>query len=663
MIIKKLLYLSLALISYAAKAQEYSVTSPNQKLKLAITASKNLSYRVDFNNKTIIQPSVLELQLVNGKTFGHSAVTKKTAKSVNNEIKPLYGTSSSYKNNYNELIIDFKGGYSLALRAYNEGVAYRFIASLKDSITIKNEHFELNLDKDYSFTTLGRNKDYHGYETVYQTKTISKLDSFYACLPSVINVDNNIKVVVSETNLYSYPGMYLIKNNAKANSLIAKFPQYPLETKPGGYSNFNLHVKKTADYIAHTAGTRTFPWRVISITDDEKSLLNNPIVYLLADESAKDDYSWVKPGKVAWDWWNANTLQGVDFKSGVNTETYKYFIDFAAKNGIEYVNLDEGWSDQFNLFKLSDKINMPEIIAYARQKNVKLILWMVWYTLDRQLPEALDQFQKWNIAGIKVDFMDRDDQPVMEFYERVAREAAKRKLLVNFHGACKPTGLERKYPNVINYEAVYGLEQSKWDTVKPNHDTHLPFLRNFAGPMDYTPGATRNASIENFRPVYQRPMSMGTRCHELAKFVCFYAPLQMLADSPTDYEKETDMLNFLSQVPTVWDETIPLEGKLGEYLAVARRKGNTWYIAALTNEKSKEFDLSLPFLKGNQYTITYFEDGINADRVGTDYKKKTEVMTINQATVSDTNLPSANKTLHVKMQPGGGFVAVLKNEN
>lgn len=661
MINKTLLYLSLTFISYAAKAQEYSVTSPNQKLKLTLSAGNNLSYKVDFNNQTIILPSGIALQF-SGKS-GISKVLKNTGKSVNNEVKPLYGTASSYKNNYNELVVHFKGGYSIALRAYNEGVAYRFITSMKDSLTITNELFELNMDNDYSVTTLGRNKAWHGYETTYQTKSISQLDSLYACLPSVMNLDKSIKVAVAESNLYSYPGMYLIKNNAKPNSLIASFPKYPLETKKGGYSGFNLKVTKTADYIARTVGSRNFPWRIITVTDDEKSLLNNPIVYLLAVEGNKDDYSWVKPGKVAWDWWNANTLQGVDFKSGVNTETYKYFIDFAAKNNIEYVNLDEGWSDQFDLLKLSDKINMLEIVEYAKQKNIKLILWMVWHTLDKQLPEALDQFQKWNIAGIKVDFMDRDDQPVMEFYERVAKEAAKRKLLVNFHGACKPTGLERKYPNVINYEAVYGLEQNKWETMNSAHDTYLPFLRNFAGPMDYTPGATRNASKGNFRPVYEQPMSMGTRCHELAKFVSFYAPLQMLADSPTDYEKEPDMLNFLSQVPTVWDETIPLEGKFGEYLAIARRKGNTWYVAALTNENAKELDISLHFLKNKQYNVTYFEDGINADRIGTDYKKKTETVLINAVTASDSNQPSASKTIHVKMQPGGGFVAIFKSEN
>ncbi|MCO4292340.1 glycoside hydrolase family 97 protein [Solitalea sp. MAHUQ-68] len=649
---KILLFNILLMVGYTSKAQEYTITSPNQKLKLIINTNKHLSYKVEFNNQTVIQPSEISLQLANGRVLGDSPkLVKKDQHKVNSEIKPLFGYNSSYTNSYNELLLHFKGEYTLAIRAYNEGVAYQFITSFKQPIIINKEQFELNVNGDYPFTALGRKDKWHGYETNYTTQNISAIDSLYACLPSVINSGNNVKIVVSEANLYHYPGMYLLKNKEKQHSLIGEFPNYPLDVQPGGYSMFNLNVVKSADYIAKTEGANKFPWRIITITDDEKSLLNNPIVYLLAEEP-KADYSWVKPGKVAWDWWNANTLQGVDFQSGVNTETYKYFIDFAARNGIEYVNLDEGWSDQFDLLKLSDKINMIEIVDYAKQKNVKLILWMVWHTLDKQLSEALDQFQKWDIAGIKVDFMDRDDQPVMEFYERIASEAAKRKLLVNFHGACKPTGLERKYPNVINYEAVYGLEQNKWETLKPGHDTHLPFLRNFAGPMDYTPGATRNASISNFRPVFERPMSMGTRCHELAKFVCFYAPLQMLADSPTDYEKEPDMLDFLSKVPVVWDETVPLNGKLGEYLVIARRKGDTWYLAAMTDEKERDLTLPTSFLKDKQYSATYFEDGINADRIGTDYKKKTAILKANEL-----------QNLFVKMKPGGGFVAIFKTEN
>ena len=415
---------------------------------------------------------------------------------------------------------------------------------------------------------------------------------------------------------------------------------------------FNLIVKERTDYIAKTEGNRTFPWRILKIATEDAQLLDTDLVYKLSDAHDENiDYSWVKPGKVAWDWWSAINLIGVDFRSGVNTESYKYYIDFAAKNGIEYINLDEGWSDQYDLMKLDDQINLKEIIDYGHEKGVGIILWCVHYPLDEKLDEAMNQFKEMGVKGLKIDFMDRDDQVMVDYYHRIAKAAAEHQLLVNYHGAYKPSGLHRKYPNVINRESVRGLEYNKFsrEGTTPEHAVTIPFIRMAAGPMDYTPGAMTNAQKANFAMSFERPMSQGTRCQQLAMFVVYEAPLQMLSDAPTAYLAEPAILEFIREVPTVWDETVALSGKVGDYVVIARKFGDTWYVAGMTDWDPRTLDVDFSFLKKGKYKAQIFQDGINADRIGNDYTKL-------EKTIVGGEIQS------FKLAPGGGFVMKITAE-
>lgn len=641
-----------------------TISSPDKKIVVNVTTGNKLLYSISYQGKILLDPSPISLTLSDGKVLGQNLKLAKSpsVRSVNSQVKPLYGMAEIYPDVYNELQMDFTGGYSVVFRVYDKGVAYRLVTSFPGTIQVKNEEAVWNFPEKYQ----GYFHRVNGFETSFEEHylhdAISVLDKgAIASLP--LYVDAGVaRMVITEADLLDYPGLYLTWNGK--SGLQGVLPQVPKTVQPGGLKNFNLRVKERYDYIAETNGTRAFPWRLTVIVPEDKDLLNITLPYLLASESKIGDASWIKPGKVAWDWWNANNLTGVPFKTGFNTETYKYFIDFAARNGIEYINLDEGWSDQFDLLKVNDgsvtlgtnptlsaDLNMPELFRYAKEKNVGIILWCVWHTLDRQLEEALAQFEKWGVAGLKVDFMDRDDQLVVNFYERVAREAAKRHMLVNFHGAYKPTGLERTYPNVINREGVQGLEYNKFSNqATPEHAVSIPFIRMLAGPMDYTPGAMTNANKEDFRIINDRPMSQGTRCQQLAMYVVYYAPLEMLSDAPTRYEKEPDILHFLASAPTVWDETLPLDGKVSDYVLMARRKGTTWWVGAMTDWTARSLTLDLQFLGEGTYRMELFRDGANAHRVGDDY-------------VHDVITVTRNDKLSLELAPGGGWAARITPTN
>jgi len=400
---------------------------------------------------------------------------------------------------------------------------------------------------------------------------------------------------------------------------------------------------ESADYIAVTKGTRTLPWRVIGIAEKDGDLLTNQLIYLLAKPSQVRDTSWIKPGKVAWDWWNDWNVYNVDFKAGVNTETYKYYIDFAAKYGIPYIILDEGWYRNGDVLDVVPAVNMEELTGYAKQKNVGVILWVLWNKLDDQLEKALDQYAKWGVKGVKVDFMQRSDQKLINYYHKVSRETAKRKMLVDFHGDQKPATMVRTWPNLISTEGVRGMEWSKWSAeTDPDHDVTLPFTRMFLGPMDYTPGAMLNAQKHMFRGINDRPMSQGTRCHQLAMYVVFESPLQMLSDSPSNYLREPEMMEFLAPVPTEWDETKVLDGKIAQYVAVARRNGKDWYVGAMTNWSARELDIDFSFLPEGTFSLQAYQDGVNADRMGSDYK------------MSKAQVNRGTK-LKIGLAPGGGW--------
>ncbi len=635
----------LLFLLFPVSGQSYSLTSPDNTIKIEITAGNNFSFRVLDNGKELMSPTTIGLEIDKIKP-GALQVKKSTQRSVNQIVKPVVPEKAAQiTDNFNELNLRFKNKLSLTFRAYNQGIAYRWESALPDSITVISEKAEAGFNsEDMCWYPLEKSFYSHN-ERLYKNFRVNQISKDnLASLPALVN-HSGTNILISEADLFDYPGMWI--TGTGKNQLAAVFPHHAATEKVQG--DRDVLVTSTDNYLARTAGTRTFPWRVFMIARTDGELLNNQLVYLLSRETTSD-YSWVRPGKISWDWWNALNIDGVDFKSGVNTATYKYYIDFAAHYGLQYIILDEGWSPTMDITRSIDAINMPELAAYAKEKNVGIILWVVWATLDRQMEKAMDIYAGWGVKGIKVDFMQRDDQKMVNFYERTAREASKRQLLVDFHGAYKPTGMERLYPNVITREGVYGLEQSKWDSTKnigPEHNVTLPFIRNAVGPMDYTPGAMINAQKESWKPIFERPMSLGTRCHQLAMYVVFTSPLQMLSDAPSNYYREPVCMEFLKQVPAVWTETKALNAKTGDYVAIARKAANgDWYIGAMTDWTARDLTLDLSFLDKGNFAMDVWQDGINADRNANDFAKKTVQIS-----------GDLKQTIH--LAPGGGWVAII----
>lgn len=629
-------------LNKAAENKNFKLTSPNQSITLNISVDKFITYSISLNDKQLISSSKISM-LVDDKMLGKNPeVINTETKEVNEILKPeVKVKSASIEDHYNQLKIDFNNDYSLIFRVHNDGIAYRFVTSFEDSLKVYNENVEFNFAEDFNIYFPEEESFFTHMERVYIYEKISDIDSSEFCsIPALVDC-GKVKIAITEADLFDYPGFYLTHTD-NPQKLKAIFPGYPLEVEQT--RDRDVKVTKHADYLARTNGKREFPWRVLIITGDDKNLITSQMIYKLASPSKIGDADWIMPGKVAWDWWNALNVYGVDFKSGVNTETYKYYIDFASEYGIEYVILDEGWYKLGNLLELNPEINLTEILDYAKKKNVGIILWVIWKTLDDQFEEAFDMFTKLGVKGIKVDFMQRDDQWMVNYYERVAKEAAKRHLLVDFHGAYKPTGLIRTYPNVISSEGVRGNEWNKWsEFITPKHKVTLPFTRMLAGPMDFTPGAMLNGTKDNFNVAFDRPMSQGTRCNELAMYVVYESPLQMLCDNPSNYLREKECLDFLSSVPTVWDTTIVLDAKVADYVLVARRKGEKWYIGAMTDLTPRDLTIDFSFLKNGNYTIDFYQDGINADRSAADYKKVKKEIT-----------PSDKIQIH--LAPGGGWV-------
>jgi len=630
-----------------AAQSSFDLKSPDKRIEVRIRTARGVRYDVVLKGRAILEDSSLSID-VDHKTFGKDVakVLHSKASSHDEVIEPVVRQKfAKIRDNYNEVRLELEGGYAVTFRAYNEGVAYRLETSLpSQEVKIYGEEMNLNFSaNDVVYYPQEDSFMSHNERKYLPQRLAEILPAFIATLPAVVDVGQGAKVAVAESDVEEYPGLWL--RGTGGPGLAATFPPYPLKEKRE--TDLNIRVIEAADYIAITKGTRTFPWRVLGIVDQDTDLLTNQIVYLLEKPSQVQDTSWIKPGKVSWDWWNANNVYGVDFKAGINTATYKYYIDFAAKYAIPYIILDEGWYKGSNCIDVVPAIDMEDLTAYGKQKNVGLILWVGWKVLDDRLEQALDQYAKWGIAGIKVDFMQRSDQPVINYYHRVSRETAKRKMLVDFHGDQKPASMTRTWPNLINTEGVRGLEWDKWSAeTDPKHSVTLPFTRMFLGPMDYTPGAMLNAQKASFAAIHNRPMSLGTRCQQLAMYVIYDAPLQMLSDSPSNYLREPEMMDFLGPVPTVWDDTKVLSGQISDYVAVARRNGHDWYVGAMTDWTPRELEIDFSFLPDGNFQMESFEDGVNADRMASDYKMtKTQV----------------NKTtkLKVKLAPGGGWAARL----
>ena len=651
-----LLFFFVCEIAYSAAPTSFSMVSPDGKLSAKIELKDKIYYSLAIGERQLIVPSPISMELSDGTIWGKDPVSKKnSSRNVNQDLIPLFGKRKVINDHFNELTITFKGNYTLTARLYNEGFAYKFGYTKKGEVIVKDEEATFNFAGDYTiWSSLSMTNSFeHSYENFYNIRSLSQMSDTLAYLPVLVQTDFGINVLITESDLEDYAGFHVLKNPDSKTGIKAVFPKVPTKWEPGGHMKFNLIVKERTDYIAKTEGNRTFPWRIMKIATEDAQLLDTDLVYKLSDAHDDNiDYSWVKPGKVAWDWWCAVNLVGVDFRAGINTESYKYYIDFAAENGIEYINLDEGWSDQYDLMKLDDQINLKEIIDYGHEKGVGIILWCVHYPLDEKLDEAMDQFKALGVKGLKIDFMDRDDQVMVDYYHRIAKAAAEHQLLVNYHGAYKPSGLHRKYPNVINRESVRGLEYNKFSPphgTTPEHAVTIPFIRMAAGPMDYTPGAMTNAQKANFAVFFERPMSQGTRCQQLAMFVVYEAPLQMLSDAPTAYLAEPAILEFIKEVPTVWDETVALSGKVGDYAVIARKSGDTWYVAGMTDWDPRTLDVNFSFLKKGNYKAQIFQDGINADRNGNDYAKL-------EKTIDGGEMQS------FKLAPGGGFVIKITAE-
>ena len=674
---KRLLLSALLMLSVSAFAQkQYTLQSPDGKITVTVSEEEIvemnseqseywLYYSVKHEETVVLDKSEIAMHIDNGRMLGVSSkpsITTAKTKSVNQTVKAPFYKRAEIRDQYNELVLNFKGNYKVVFRAYNEGVAYRFQTDFKKPFEVRRETAQFNFDDDYQalvpyvLRRAGQEGDlinqqfYNSFENTYTHTALSQMDTQkLAFLPLLVELKDGKKAVITEADLEDYPGLYLRKQNV-GNGLFAVHAGYPKTREQGGHNNLQWIVKERENYIAKVEGKRSFPWRCIVISENDKELADSDLVYLLAAPSRVEDVSWIQPGKVAWDWWNAWNIYGVDFEAGINNDTYKYYIDFAAQYGIEYVILDEGWAvnKQADLFQVVPEIDIKELVDYGTERNVGIVLWVGYAAIDKDMEHVCQHYSDLGVKGFKVDFMDGDDQMIVDFYYRMAKTAAKHHLFVDFHGAYKPTGLNRTYPNVLNHEGVYGLEQAKWDNQSDlvTNEVTIPFIRMVAGPMDYTQGAMRNANKNNFAAIYTEPMSQGTRCRQLAEYVIFESPFNMLCDSPSNYLKEDECTQFIANVPTSWDETIVLDGKVGEYLVIARRKDFRWYVGAITNweERDIEIDLSvLPNFSAKSGRI--FRDGVNANRAARDY-------------VSEQAQVWGNK-VKVHLAKGGGAVIVF----
>lgn len=640
--------------------KSYQLQSPDRKLQTVVTVNNEVEFSLTHDGTEVLAPSVISMTLQNGVTLGSKPkVLKVTKASVDKVIPSPFYKKTEVSDIYNEMTISFRGDYSIAFRLYNDGMAYRFITRKKGNIVVENENATYNFSSDHktfapyvnSTKPTFEEQFSNSFEQPYVNEVITKLnDKRLMILPFLVDLGDGKKLCITEADLEDYPGMFL-NNSTDKPSLKSVHAPYPKVKQQGGHNRLQMLVKERESYIAKTKGTRSFPWRVFVVSENDKQLADCDVVYRLASPSRISDISWIKPGKVAWDWWNDWNIYGVDFRAGINNETYKYYIDFASDHGIEYVILDEGWAVNLeaDLLKVIPEIDMKEIVSYARSKNVDIILWAGYYAFDRDMENVVKHYAEMGVKGFKVDFMDRDDQEIIDFLYRSAETCARYKMLVDFHGICKPTGLQRTYPNVINYEGVNGLEQLKWSPESYDmvtYDVTFPFIRMVAGPVDYTQGAMRNAIRKNYHPINSEPMSQGTRCRQLATYVIFESPLNMLCDNPTNYMREKECTEFIANIPTVWNETHVVDAKVSEYIAIARKHDDIWYLGALTNWQPREMELDLSFLGEGNYKLELFKDGINADRAACDYKK--EVIPL-----------PANRKLKIKMSPGGGYAAKI----
>ena len=655
--------LLLAALSFLpASARQYTLTSPSGRLSATVnTGTGATTFTLRSARQAILDASPIALRLRDGTAWGtHMAGAKASTATVRATIaSPLY-RQATVADRYNALTLRAKG-YSLEFRMYDDGLAYRFVGHTRDSLVIADEqaHYRLAADHQaYVPYIVNRSKQagaplaeqwWNDQQCQFTPQPVSEANpANLMAMPFTIALDHGERLCLVEADQRDYPGIYLLRDATRPLTLNAVFPHYPSRLERGGHGNVEMLVKERHPYMARTAGTRAFPWRAFIVTENDAQLAQSDMVYRLAAPCRLGDVSWIKPGKCAWDWWNNRALYGVPFKAGFNNRTYQHFIDFAQHFGLEYVLIDEGWFSRqsTDIFDLVPDIDIQALVQYARERGVGIILWTGYLSLARSLDKAVEHYARMGVKGFKIDFLNRDDQPMLQFMQRTAELCARHHLLVDFHGTGKPAGWQRTYPNVVNYEAVFGLEQMRWSAKTVDmvtHDVTLPFTRMVAGPMDYTPGAMRQSLKGMYSPNKRNPMSQGTRMHQVAMYVCYDSPLNMLSDSPSRYEADPVCTRFMASIPTTFSATQVLDGSIGQYIVTARRStdGRHWYIGALNNWTARTLTVTLPpECRGRQATV--MADGLNATSVPEDYRQLT--LTV-----------PADGRVQIAMAPGGGW--------
>lgn len=639
-------------------AAPVELKSPDGRTSVSFESFK---YSVSVDGHQVLLPSEIGMCLGDGTIYGGSLKPSKvTRRSVDEVIPTRNYKKSEVRDHYNEMTLSYRD-FALIFRAYDEGVAYRFVSKSKNSFVVRGETASFAFAPDskayvpFCDDEVGslQKQTHDSYENWYKHILLSEWpQGGLAFLPLLVETAEGYKVALTEADLIDYPSMNICNEDADSQ-LEGFWSQYPNEVVQGGCFNVEGLIKSTKPYIAEECEPgMAFPWRVLQIAVDDVELADSDLVYKLATPADETkDWSWVRPGKAQWDWWNDWNLTGVDFKAGINNDTYKYYIDFAAAHDIAYVILDVGWYvvDQADLMMPVSGLDVPELVSYGQDRGVGIILWGGYWAINRDIEGLFKHYSEMGVKGFKIDIMNRSDQQMVRFYSECARLAEKYHLVLDFHGTFKPTGFGRTYPNILNYEGVYGLEQMKWNGDGADqviYDVTIPFIRQIAGPMDYTQGAMRNSNWEDFRAVSGETMSAGTRCHQLAMYTVFESPFSMLCDSPTMYLHEPECLEYISEIPTVWDETRVLGGEIAEHITIARRSGEDWYIGSMTNWTPRDFTLDLSFLPEGSYTMTVYRDGPNADKVAREYRR--EEYTI-----------SSGEQVSIHMAPGGGWAAKI----
>ena len=665
MTFRKLLFCASTLFiafSSLVRGQEYSVTSPDGRINAVVAVGGNVKYSVSYDGSILIEPSSISMALSDGIIFGKNDKVRKVLRTTMDEVlSAMVYKKAEVRDNYNQMTLVFKE-FTLVFRAYDDGVAYHFESKLDP----RREYQVVSEQAEFCFCEGSRayipyvnspaqdieGQFFNSFENIYSVHKVSEWrDGRLSFLPVAVDVENEAKVVITEANLVNYPGMYLL-GKPGSSSVGGVFAPYPKTVVQGGHNMLQGVVKEREDFIAKASGNEIFPWRVILVSTNDADFAVNDMVWKLSPSQDKDtDFSWVRPGKVAWDWWNDWNLKGVDFKAGINFETYKYYIDFAHNHGLEYIVLDEGWynSKEGSILKPIDDIQLPKLIEYGKSKGVDIVLWAVFNVMDENLETICKTYADMGIKGFKVDFMDRDDQTAIEMVERLAACTAKHHLILDLHGLYKPHGLNRTYPNILNYESVFGMEESRWTEAKndmPLYDVTFPYIRMMAGQVDFTPGAMRNGTRDNWKAIYTKPISMGTRCHQAACYIVQDSPFTMLADTPTNYEADEPYTKYIASLPVVFDKTIVPQGEIGKYIVTARKKGNDWYVGGQSNWDERTLTLKFDFLTDGDYEAIVLKDGINANHDAEDYKIEKSV--INQ-----------KSELKIHLASGGGFVIKL----